>query len=85
MFPDRRPPGHDPLARNDFESWKRRQIAAARARVVAALVRNHDAEHLRAHLWPDSDESTRTVVGAVLVARAADLADPMRTSKAHRA
>lgn len=31
------------------------------------------------HLWPDADESTRTAVGAVIAARIAPTACPLRT------
>jgi integrase len=31
------------------------------------------------HLWPDADESTRTVIGAVVAARMEFIADALRT------
>ncbi len=48
-------------------------------KVVQARLRHASAKttlDVYGHLWPDSDESTRTAIGAVLVARA----DFLRTS-----
>jgi integrase len=51
-------------------------------KVVQARLRHASATttlNTYAHLWPDSDESTRAAVGAVLAARADFLADSGRT------
>jgi integrase len=51
-------------------------------KVVQARLRHASAKttlDTYSHLWPDSDDSTRAAVGAVLSARADDLADPVRT------
>lgn len=52
-------------------------------KVVQARLRHASAKttlDTYGHLWPDSDESTRAAVGAVLTARAELLADSLRTS-----
>ncbi len=55
--------------------------SGADVKVVQARLRHTSASttlNTYAHLWPDSDESTRAAVGAVLTARA----DWLRTSAA---
>ena len=54
--------------------------SGADVKVVQARLRHASAKttlDVYGHLWPDSDESTRTAIGAVLVARA----DFLRTSR----
>lgn len=51
-------------------------------KVVQARLRHGSASttlNVYGHLWPDSDESTRTAVGAVIAARPDSLADCVRT------
>lgn len=58
--------------------------SGADVKVVQARMRHASAKttlDTYAHLWPDSDDSTRAAVDAVLAARAANPADFLRTEK----
>lgn len=57
--------------------------SGADVKVVQARLRHASAKttlDTYGHLWPDSDESTRTAIAAVLVARSESPADFLRTS-----
>jgi integrase len=56
--------------------------SGADVKVVQAQLRHASAKttlETYGHLWPDSDDSTRAAIEAVMAARAESLADSLRT------
>jgi integrase len=78
-------PGLPPTFRyHDLRHYLASMLIASGAdvKVVQARLRHASAKttlDTYGHLWPDSDDSTRAAIEAVMAARAEDLADSLRT------
>ena len=72
-----------PMAEKSRRCSRRARSGYRRFRTVQARLRHATASttlDIYGHLWPDADESTRTVIGAVIRNRLAATADALRTN-----